>query len=169
VPVIDSTIQTADDAAGLKYLRMFEQSVAGKTVEVEAVAIVDPADPNAFPLGSLADAETVNSTIGLLKRLISRLVGNLAGPATIQAVPTSTTALIGATCAVLSMIFANTTGAAIAVTVTDGAGSPVAGLQAFSIPANSILRVEWGGVTFTGGVKWSAGGAGVNGAVIAYQ
>lgn len=86
-----------------------------------------------------------------------------------QAVPTSATALTGTTSCVLAMMFTNTNASAQTVTVTDGQGSPITVLQAFSIPPNSELTLPFYGSQMTTGIKWNAGGTGVTGTVVAYQ
>lgn len=86
-----------------------------------------------------------------------------------QAVPTSATALTGTTSCVVALLFTNTNASAQTVTVTDGQGSPITVLSAFSIPANSQLTIPLYGAQMTTGIKWSAGGTGVTGTAVAYQ
>lgn len=85
------------------------------------------------------------------------------------AVPTSSTAVASTTTCVYALIFNNTNASAQTVTVTDGQGSPVTVVSAFSIPANSQVTFPFYGTAMTTGIKWTAGGTGVNGAVIGVQ
>jgi hypothetical protein len=66
-------------------------------------------------------------------------------------------------------MIANTNASAQTVTVTDGQGTPVTVLSAFSIPANSEVTLPFYGSQMTSGIKWIAGGAGLTGTVVAYQ
>jgi hypothetical protein len=86
-----------------------------------------------------------------------------------QAVPTANTALTATTSCVLAVMITNTTASAQSVTVTDGQGSPVTVLNAFSIPGNSEVTLPFYGSQMTSGIKWIAGGAGLTGTVVAYQ
>lgn len=89
--------------------------------------------------------------------------------AALQAVPTSSTAIASATTCAWMIFLANTTASALAVTLTDNQGSPVTALPAFSIPGNSTLIHQLWGMKFTSGIKWSATGAGVTGAIVGLQ
>ena len=86
-----------------------------------------------------------------------------------QAVPTSNTALTATTSCVVAIMVTNTTAGAQTVTVTDGQGAPVTVLSAFSIPGNSQVTLPLHGAQMTSGIKWTAGGAGLTGTVVAYQ
>jgi len=86
-----------------------------------------------------------------------------------QSVPTSATALTATTSCVVAIIITNTNGAAQTVTITDGQGTPVTVVSAFSIPANSQVTFPLYGSQMTSGIKWSAGGTGLTGTVVAYQ
>jgi hypothetical protein len=86
-----------------------------------------------------------------------------------QAVPTANTALTATTSCVLAVMITNTTGSAQTVTITDGQGTPVTVLSAFSIPGNSEVTLPFHGSQMTSGIKWIAGGAGLTGTVVAYQ
>ena len=86
-----------------------------------------------------------------------------------QAVPTSNTALTSTTSCVLAVMITNTNATAQTVTITDGQGTPVTVLSAFSIPGNSEVTLPFYGSQMTSGIKWTAGGAGLTGAVVAYQ
>jgi hypothetical protein len=94
----------------------------------------------------------------------------LATGSQLAAVPTSSTLVTSAaTACVVAIIMNNTTGAALTVTVTDNTGTPINDILTFSIPPNSQLIQPLYGTAFNLGVKWLAGGAGVTGAVVAYQ
>ena len=86
-----------------------------------------------------------------------------------QAVPTANTALTATTSCVLAVMITNTNASAQTVTITDGQGTPVTVLSAFSIPGNSEVTLPFYGSQMTSGIKWSAGGTGLTGAVVAYQ
>ena len=96
-----------------------------------------------------------------------------------QAVPTSSTALTATTSCVVAIMITNTNASAQTVTITDGQGSPVTVtdgqgtpitvLSAFSIPGNSEVTLPFYGSQMTSGIKWSSGGAGLTGTVVAYQ
>ena len=86
-----------------------------------------------------------------------------------QAVPTANTTLTATTSCVLALMITNTNASAQTVTVTDGQGTPVTVLSAFSIPANSEVTLPFYGSQMTSGIKWIAGGTGLTGTVVAYQ
>ena len=86
-----------------------------------------------------------------------------------QAVPTTSTALTATTSCVVAIMVTNTNATAQTVTITDGQGSPVTVLNAFSIPGNSQVTLPLYGAQMTTGIKWSAGGTGLTGTVVAYQ
>jgi hypothetical protein len=85
------------------------------------------------------------------------------------AVPTVATSVTATTTCVQAIIFTNTNASAQTVNVTDGQGSPVTVIATYSIPGNSQVTFPFFGAAMTTGVKWSAGGAGVTGAVIGWQ
>lgn len=85
------------------------------------------------------------------------------------AVPTSTTAVTATTTCVQAIIFNNTNATPQTVSVTDGQGSPITVVSTFSIPGNSEVTFPFYGSPMTSGVKWSAGGTGVNGSVVGWQ
>lgn len=85
------------------------------------------------------------------------------------AVPTSSTAVTGTTTCVSAIVVTNTNGTATTITVTDGQGSPITVLQAFSIPPNSQVTFPFFGTQMTTGLKWSASGTGLTGAVAGVQ
>jgi len=95
--------------------------------------------------------------------------GNTVASQALAAVPTSSTAVFASTTCVVTVVLNNTTSGALTVSVSDGQGSPVSDVVTFSIPANSQMIQPLYGVQFTSGVKWSASGSGVTGAVLGYQ
>jgi hypothetical protein len=86
-----------------------------------------------------------------------------------QAVPTSATALTATTSCVVAVLITNTNSSAQSITITDGQGTAVTVLSAFSIPANSEVTLPFYGSQMTSGIKWTAGGSGLTGTVVAYQ
>jgi hypothetical protein len=86
-----------------------------------------------------------------------------------QVVPTANTALTATTSCVIAILITNTNPSAQTVTITDGQGTPVTVLSAFSIPGNSQVTLPLHGAQMTTGIKWSAGGTGLTGTVVAYQ
>ena len=92
----------------------------------------------------------------------------LQAAAVLQAVPTVATVLISQTCDVQRIVISNTTTGMLSVTITDNAGTPLTFLGALDIMAKSAFAVDLGGTRFTGGVKWSASGSGLVGAVLAW-
>jgi hypothetical protein len=86
-----------------------------------------------------------------------------------QAVPTSSTALTATTSCVVAILITNTNASAQTVTLTDGQATAVTVLNAFSIPGNSQITLPLHGAQLTSGIKWTAGGSGLTGTVVAYQ
>ncbi len=95
--------------------------------------------------------------------------GTAVAGVSLQAVPTSATDALTATSCLWSLFLSNTTAAALTVNVRDRQGTPVNLLNAFSIPANSALLIHGSLVRMISGINWSASGAGVTGAILAYQ
>jgi len=88
----------------------------------------------------------------------------------VSALPTVSTAVFASTTCLWTAYFNNTNASAQTITVTDNSGSPINAIgPSFSIPGLSNLLVSYEGVQFTSGVKWSAGGTGVTGAMYGYQ
>ncbi|HVP46243.1 MAG TPA: hypothetical protein VMT32_06660 [Bryobacteraceae bacterium] len=116
--------------------------------------------------GSLPTGANV---IGQVQTIPKTACGTSAFTPAWQAVPTSTTSLTSTTSCVLAIIVTNTNATAQAVTVTDGQGTPVTVINAFSVPANSQVTFPLFGSQMTSGIKWSAGGTGMTGTVVAYQ
>jgi len=131
-----------------------------------------------FPIsGSISNAgfnvtgslPTGANVIGQVQAVPKTACGTTAFTPAWQAVPTSTTALTSTTSCVIAIIITNTNVASQTVTVTDGQGTPVTIANAFSIPGNSQVTFPLYGSQMTSGIKWSAGGTGVTGTVVAYQ
>lgn len=116
--------------------------------------------------GSLPTGANV---IGQVQTVPKTACGTTAFTPAWQSVPTSTTSLTATTSCVLAVIITNTNGSSQTVTITDGQGSPVTIVSAFSIPANSQVTFPLYGSQMTSGIKWSAGGTGITGTVVAYQ
>jgi len=116
--------------------------------------------------GSLPTGANV---IGQVQTVPKTACGTTAFTPAWQAVPTSATALTSTTSCVVAVIITNTNGAGQTITLTDGQGSPVTVVNAFSVPANSQVTFPLYGSQMTGGIKWTAGGAGMTGTVVAYQ
>jgi len=84
--------------------------------------------------GSLPTGANV---IGQVQTVPKTACGTTAFTPAWQPVPTSTASLTATTSCVIAVIVTNTNGAAQTVTITDGEGTPVTVVSAFSIPANS--------------------------------
>lgn len=85
------------------------------------------------------------------------------------AVPTSNTTVTGTTSCVVAIYVTNTNATPQTILVTDGQGSPITIVPTVSIPGNSVVPIPLARTKFVSGVKWQAGGAGVTGAVVAWQ
>jgi len=87
---------------------------------------------------------------------------------TLQAVPAIATDLVSETCKLARLHVSNSTAGLVAVTVWDKSGTPLVLLPAYDIPPGAWLTIELGKVVMTGGVRWQASGAGLNGYAEAY-
>jgi len=116
--------------------------------------------------GSLPTGANV---IGQVQTVPKTACGKTAFTPAWQSVPTSTTSVTSTTSCVIAVIITNTNGAAQTVSITDGQGAPVTVVSAFSIPANSQVTFPLYGSQMTSEIKWSAGGTGLTGTVVAYQ
>lgn len=112
---------------------------------------------------------TGSNVIGQVQTVPKTACGTTAFTPAWQAVPTSNTALTATTSCVIAIIITNTNASAQTVTITDGQGTPVTVASAFSIPGNSQVTFPLYGSQMTSGIKWSAGGTGLTGTVVAYQ
>ena len=152
------------------------QGIASMTaLKVDGSAVTQPVSgtvsANASQTGTwtVQPGNTANTTAWLVKMAPVTACGSTAFTPAWQAVPTSNTALTATTSCVIAIMVSNTNASAQTVTVTDGQGSPVTVLNAFSIPANSQVTLPFHGAQMTSGIKWTAGGAGLTGTVVAYQ
>jgi hypothetical protein len=118
-----------------------------------------------------ADVVTVQGAAGMAALQVApkTACGSTAFTPAWQAVPTANTALTATTSCVVAIMVTNTNASAQTVTITDGQGTPVTVLSAFSIPANSAVTLPFHGAQLTSGIKWTAGGTGLTGTVVAYQ
>lgn len=134
--------------------------VSGAGVQRVAIA----SDQTAFSVNAVVSS-------GLVNTVPKTSCGNtVAAGSTLAAVPTSSTLITSAaTACVIAIITNNTTASPVTITVTDNTATPVNALLTFSIPAFSQLIQPLYGAAFNLGVKWSASGAGVTGALVAYQ
>lgn len=86
------------------------------------------------------------------------------------ALPTSSTAVTTTTTCVYAISISNTNASPQTVTITDNQGTPINIVgPAYSIPGLSQVTFPFNGVQFTSGIKWTAGGTGVTGAVLGVQ
>ena len=142
------------------------------TVALPAGAATSAKQPTFSTAGSpSADVVTMQGAPGMaaLQTAPKTACGGTAFTPAWQAVPTSSTALTATTSCVVAIMVTNTNAGAQTVTVTDGQGSPVTVLSLFSIPGNSEVTRPLHGAQMTSGIKWTAGGAGLTGTVVAYQ
>jgi hypothetical protein len=124
----------------------------------------------ALPAGTNVIGHVINDS-GLINTIPKTLCGNnVATGSILAAVPTSATLLTSAANAcVVAAIFNNPTSGALSASLSDNTGTPINALLTFSIPPfSSVVEVLYG-VSFNLGVKWAASGAGMTGAVVAYQ
>ena len=109
------------------------------------------------------------NVLGTVDTIPKTACGNTVASQALAAVPTSSTAVFSSTTCVVVIVMNNTNASTATVTVTDNAGTPINDLLTFTIPASSQLIQPLFGVQFTSGLKWSASGTGVTGAVLGYQ
>ena len=142
------------------------------TVALPTGAATAAKQPNFSTAGTpSADVATVQGAAGMTALQVApkTACGAIAFTPAWQALPTTSTALTATTSCVMAIMVTNTTAGAQTVTITDGQGSPVTVLSAFSIPGNSAVTLPFHGSQMTSGIKWIAGGAGLTGTVVAYQ
>jgi hypothetical protein len=160
-----------------------DQTTPGTTNGVQVVAAL-PAGANAIGklagsnggvvigdvnvVGTLPALTAGTNTIGVV--IPKTPCGTTVANQDLAAVPTSATAVFSSTTCLIQAYFNNTTGSSVTVTLTDNAGTPLNGVgPAFSLPALSNMMLPFAGVRFASGVKWTASGAGVTGAMWGYQ
>jgi hypothetical protein len=113
---------------------------------------------------------TANTTAWLVENAPSTACQNTVLSSDWAAIPTTNTVVTATTTCVVALVFTNTnaTGSQT-VSVQDGAGTPVVIVDTLAIPAKSQVTIPMYGTRFNAGVEWSAGGTGINGAVLGYQ
>lgn len=136
-------------------------TVSAAKVNITGTLTAVTAITNALPAGT--------NVLGTVNTIPKTACGNTVASSALAAVPTSSTAVFSATTCLQVVVVNNTNSSAATVTVTDNAGTPINDVLTFSIPANSQLIQPLWGVQFTSGVKWTASGTGLTGAVLGYQ
>lgn len=113
---------------------------------------------------------TANTTAWFVKNVPVTPCGTTVASQALAAVPTSSTAVFSSTTCLWQVYFNNTNAIAQTVTLTDNQGTPLTGVGgAFSIPGLSNMLLPFQGLAFTSGVKWTAGGTGITGAMYGFQ
>lgn len=109
-----------------------------------------------------------SSIIGLVAPFTG--CGTTKFAADLQAVPTSNTAVTSTKTCVVAITCNNTNASAQTLTVTDQSGTPLNAIgPAYSIPGLAQVSFPFNGIGFTGGLKWQAGGTGINCGVVGVQ
>jgi hypothetical protein len=177
---IDQTTVGTTNGVSLAQIGATTVTTGNGTASAGAQRVTIASDNTAFPVNATiaaaipAGTNVIGHVItdsGLINTIPKTACGNtVAAGSTLAAVPTSATLVTSAaTACVVAVIMNNTTGSALTVTVTDNTATPINDVLTFSIPANSQLIQPLWGAAFNLGVKWTASGAGVTGAVVAYQ
>jgi hypothetical protein len=119
------------------------------------------------PLSSVA-LNAGSNTIGIV--IPKTPCGSTVANQVLIAVPTSSTAVFSSTTCLMHAYFNNTNASAQTITLTDNAGTPlnVVG-PGFSVPGLSFATLDFNGAQLNAGVKWTAGGSGVTGAMWGFQ
>ena len=166
---IDQTTPGTTNAVSLAQIGATTVSTGNGTAGAGVQRVTIASDNTAFSVNATLQAGS--AVAGIVKEIPQNACGTtLATGSTLQAVPTSSTLLTSAANAcVIAAVFFNTNGTAQTVTLTDNTGTPINAVLTFSIPAFSNLIEPLYGGLFTSGVKWTAGGTGVTGFLIAYQ
>ena len=112
---------------------------------------------------------TANTTAWLAKTHPVTGCGSTVFDHALQAAPTIATNITTTTTCVTRVFIANTNATAQTILIQDNQGSPITAVPTVSIPGNSTAIWDLGGTKLTSGVKVTAGGTGVNIAVIGYQ
>lgn len=126
------------------------------------------------PADTLAAVTTVGAVTSITNA-VTVVPKTACGPAlatgsTLAAIPTSSTLLTSAaTACAVAAIFFNTNASPQTVTLTDNTATPINAVLTFSIPGLGNLVQPLHGLAFNLGIKWSAGGTGMTGGVVAYQ
>ncbi|HEX2712013.1 MAG TPA: hypothetical protein VHM88_07295 [Candidatus Acidoferrales bacterium] len=88
----------------------------------------------------------------------------------ITTVPTTEAAATTSATCVQAIYVNNLTSSAQTLSIKDNQGTPVVYVNAFSLPANSNMLLTFGGIKFSGGVRWVATNASsVNAQILGYQ
>lgn len=88
----------------------------------------------------------------------------------ITTVPTTEAAATTTATCVQAIYVNNLTASAQTFSIKDNQGTPVVYVNAFSLPANSNMLLTFGGIKFSGGVRWVATNAtSVNAQILGYQ
>jgi hypothetical protein len=153
--VADSGSTTAVTQATGSNLHMVVDS--GTITTVGAVTGIT----NALPAGT--------NLLGAVYSIPKTACGSTVASQPLAAVPTSSTAVFSSSTCLQVIVVNNTNSSSATVTVSDNQGTPINDVLTFSIPANSQLIQPLWGVQFTSGVKWSASGTGLTGALLGYQ
>jgi fibronectin-binding autotransporter adhesin len=147
--------------------------VTGTITAVTAITNPLPAGTNVLghvitDSGTIGAVTSITNTVTVAPKTACGVT--IATGSTLAAVPTSSTLLTSAaTACIITATFFNTNATAATVTLTDNTATPINAMLTFSIPGNSNVIEPLEGVAFNLGVKWSASGTGVTGAVVAYQ
>ena len=92
-------------------------------------------------------------------------VGYVVASEPLGAVPTVLTSVFVSDIYVERVILVNTTGGNLTIQITDGSGTEL--IPDITIPAKTMWALTVG-AELTGGLKWKASGAGLNGAIIGF-
>lgn len=133
---------------------------------------------NAIPAGNnnIGDVDIVSlpalaagtNTIGVT--IPKTPCGTTVANQDLAALPTSATTVFSSTTCLMRAYFNNTNSGSATITITDNAGSPINGIgPAFSLGGLSNMVIPYDGVRFASGVKWTASGTGVTGAMWGFQ
>lgn len=150
-------------------------SILGTAPTTAGFIDVKGADGNVYVRSNAGSTFPVNATLQAGTALVGKTAPLTAcGAANFStawvALPTSATAATATTTCLEYATFCNTSAStAYTVTVSDDQGSPVTVIPTTSIPPASCYNYNFGGETFTSGVKWNASNASVTGALIGFQ
>jgi hypothetical protein len=137
---------------------------AGGALKVDNSAVTQPVSGtvsiNAIPAGTNVIGKDVPITS----------CGTTVFSQALVAIPTVSTAVTATTTCVYAITVSNTNASSQTVTITDNQGSPLNAVgPAYVIPALSQITFPFNGIAFTSGIKWNAGGTGVNGGILGVQ
>lgn len=152
-----------------------QQFSGGQSVTVSNIphVVVDTA-PTTAVTGPLTDtqlrATAVSVSLPALAAGTSKIgitypytsCGTTAFTKSLQAMPTSSTAIASSTTCLLGFDVSNTSGGSLTVTVTDNAGTPINWLNAVTLLAGETRTYQFaGGKSFASGIKVQASGSGI--------